>query len=81
MGPVEEGGNDEAKEDLGVRLEGEGETEPSTDEDVEASGGVGETDQSIVYVMGWGEGKKGGVGGSRKRGREGWGGAGGRRGG
>ena len=37
-------GNDEAKEDPGVKLEGEGEMEPSPDVDLEASGRVGETD-------------------------------------
>ena len=43
-------GNDEVEEDPGVKQEGEGETEPSADEDVEASGRVGETDQCIKYI-------------------------------
>ena len=43
--------SDEAKEDPGVKLEGEGEMEPSVDEDVEVSDRVGETDQSIEYII------------------------------
>ena len=42
---------DEAKEDPGEKPEGEGETEPSADEDVEVSGGIGETGQSIEYIV------------------------------
>ena len=43
--------NDDAEEDPGAKLEGEGEMELSADEDVEASGGVEETDQSIEYII------------------------------
>ena len=43
--------NDDAEEDPGVKYEGEGEMEPSADEDVEASGQVGETDQSVEYMI------------------------------
>ena len=41
----------EAEEDPGKKPEGEGETEPSADEDVEVSGGIGERDQSIKYII------------------------------
>ena len=41
--------NDEAEEDQCVKPEGEG--VPSADEDVEASGRVGETDQCVEYVI------------------------------
>ena len=34
-----------------MKLEGEGEMEPSADKDVEVLGGVGETDQSIKYIV------------------------------
>ena len=43
--------NDETKEHPGVKPEGEGEREPSADEDVKAWGRVGETDQSIKYII------------------------------
>ena len=43
--------NDKTKEDPGVKQEGEGETEPSVDEDVETLGGVGEKDQSVEYIV------------------------------
>ena len=42
--------NDEAEEDSSVKLEGEREMEPSVDEDAEASGGLGEMDQTIEYI-------------------------------
>ena len=41
--------NDKDEEDPGVKLEGEGEREPSADEDVEALGEV--TDQSIKNII------------------------------
>ena len=34
-----------------MKQEGEGETEPSSDKDVEASGGVGEMDKTIEYIV------------------------------
>ena len=43
--------NDEAKEGLVEKPEGEGETEPSADEDVEVLGGIGEMDQSMEYIV------------------------------
>ena len=43
--------SDEAKEDQGVKPEGEGGMKPSVDEDVEVLGRVGETDQSIEYII------------------------------
>ena len=42
-------GNDETEEDSSVKQEGEGEKEPSA-EDVEASGRVGEMNQTIEYI-------------------------------
>ena len=39
------------EEDPGVKPEGEGEIEPSVDEDVEVLGSVGETDQSIEHIV------------------------------
>ena len=42
--------NDVAKEDPGVEQEGEGETEPSADEEVEVSGRVEEADQFVEYI-------------------------------
>ena len=46
-------GNDEAEEDSSVKQEEEGEMELSAneDEDVEASGGIGETDQPVEYII------------------------------
>ena len=41
---------DVAEEDPGEKPEGEGEKEPSADEDVEVSGGMEETDWSIKYI-------------------------------
>ena len=43
--------NDMTEEDPGVKLEGEGETEPSANKDVEASGRVGETDKFVKYII------------------------------
>ena len=43
-------GNDLAEEDPGVEQEGEEETEPSADEEVEVLGKVKEADQSIKYI-------------------------------
>ena len=43
--------NNEAGEDPGEMPEGEGETEPSADQDVEVSGRIGEMDQSIEYIV------------------------------
>ena len=43
-------GNDKAEEDPGEKPEG-GETELSGDEDVEVSGRIGETDQSIECIV------------------------------
>ena len=44
-------GKDEAKEDPGEKPEGVGETEPSADKDMEVSGGIGEINQSIEYIV------------------------------
>ena len=43
--------NDEVEEDSSVKQDEEGDAEPSVDEDVEASGRVGEMDQSIEYII------------------------------
>ena len=43
--------NDEVEEDSSVKQGGEGEMEPSADEDVEVSGRLGEMDQSIKYIF------------------------------
>ena len=43
--------NDEAKTDQGVKLEGEGDMEPSVDEDAEASNRGGETNQPVKYIF------------------------------
>ena len=40
-------GNDKVEEDSSVKQEGEGETEPLTNEDDEAAGRAGGTDQSM----------------------------------
>ena len=42
---------DEAEEDPGEKPEGEGETMLLADEDVEVLGRIGETDQSIKYIV------------------------------
>ena len=42
---------DKAEEDPGKKPEGEGETEPSADKDVEVLGGIGEIDQSVKYIV------------------------------
>ena len=44
-------GNDEVAGDPGEKPEGEGETEPSADKDVEVSGRMGEMDQSVKYIV------------------------------
>ena len=44
-------GNDEVKEDPGVKLEREGEMELSADKYIEVLHGVGETNQSIKYIV------------------------------
>ena len=42
---------DKAEEDPEKKPEGEGETEPPADKDVEVSGGMGQTDQFIEYIV------------------------------
>ena len=49
---------DEAEEDPGEKSEGEGEREPSADEDVEVSCGIGQTDQSVQYIVHFGKAVK-----------------------
>ena len=44
-------GNDEVEADSGVKQEGEGEMEPSADEEVKTSGRVGGTDQPMEYII------------------------------
>ena len=44
-------GNEEVEADSGAKQEGEGETEPSADEKVEASGRAGGTDQPMEYIV------------------------------
>ena len=43
--------NDEVEEDPSEKPEGEGETEPSADKDVEVLGGIGEMDQSVECIV------------------------------
>ena len=44
-------GNDYTEEDPSVKLEGEGEMEPSADENVEASDRVGDTNESDRFIV------------------------------
>ena len=43
-------GKVKAEEDPDEKPEGEGETEPSTDEDMKVLGGIGEMDQFVEYI-------------------------------